>query len=226
MSSCTSSPSMSSCTSSPSVILYVIPVYVILYVIPVYVILYVIPVYDILYVIPVYVILYVIPIYVILYVIPVYVILYVIPVYVILYVILTLGTRASKHRPTKDAWGGEQEKEGEERRGGGHWTILGGPEYGPGSDPAESYGPQPDYENRHSEVDSAGSYDPYMDYYKGYADYGDYGECRAISLRLDLGFDYVEDPSMEVEEVLYGDPPNFSDVESVDSTPVPEPHRG
>ncbi|KAK1789907.1 hypothetical protein P4O66_002236 [Electrophorus voltai] len=102
--------------------------------------------------------------------------------------------------------------------GGGRWTILGGPpKYGPGSDSAESYRPQPYSEDRHAEVDSAGSYDPYMDFHEGYTDYGEYGECRDISLRSDLGFDYGEDSSMEVEEVLYGDPPNGSDVESADS---------
>ncbi|KAK1793812.1 hypothetical protein P4O66_001539 [Electrophorus voltai] len=56
-----------------------------------------------------------------------------------------------------------------------------------------------------------------MDYYKGYVDYGDNGECSDVSLWSDLGFDYVEDPSMEVEEVLNGDPPNVSDVESAAS---------
>ncbi|KAK1795100.1 hypothetical protein P4O66_010283 [Electrophorus voltai] len=57
--------------------------------------------------------------------------------------------------------------------------------------------------------------DPYMDFYEGYTDYGGNGECD-ISLRSDLGFDYGEDLSMEVEEILYGDPPNISDVESAD----------
>ncbi|KAK1789441.1 hypothetical protein P4O66_015370 [Electrophorus voltai] len=66
-------------------------------------------------------------------------------------------------------------------------------------------GPQPDW---HAEVDSTGSYDHYMDFHKGYTDYGEYRECCDVSLRSDLGFDYGEDPSMEVEEVFYGDPPN------------------
>ncbi|KAK1785825.1 hypothetical protein P4O66_003200 [Electrophorus voltai] len=35
--------------------------------------------------------------------------------------------------------------------------FWGGPAYGPGTDSAESYGDQPDYENLHSEADSAGS---------------------------------------------------------------------
>ncbi|KAK1796493.1 hypothetical protein P4O66_009522, partial [Electrophorus voltai] len=42
-------------------------------------------------------------------------------------------------------------------------------------------------------------------------------ECSNISLRSDLGFDYGEDPSMEVEEVLIGDPPIVNDVASADS---------
>ncbi|KAK1792982.1 hypothetical protein P4O66_001699 [Electrophorus voltai] len=41
--------------------------------------------------------------------------------------------------------------------------FWGGPVYGPGSDGAESYGEQPDQEDRYSEMDSAGSYDPYLD---------------------------------------------------------------
>ncbi|KAK1802507.1 hypothetical protein P4O66_021794, partial [Electrophorus voltai] len=76
-----------------------------------------------------------------------------------------------------------------------------GPEYGPGSDSAESYRSQPDYEDRHSEGDSAGSSDPYMEYYEGYVDYEDRGECSDVSLRSNLGSNYVEDPPMEVEEV-------------------------
>ncbi|KAK1803195.1 hypothetical protein P4O66_021722, partial [Electrophorus voltai] len=59
--------------------------------------------------------------------------------------------------------------------GGTHWRILGGPVYGPGSDSADSYRDQPDYNNQHSEVDSAGTYDPYMDYSEGYAEYGERG---------------------------------------------------
>ncbi|KAK1804707.1 hypothetical protein P4O66_003563 [Electrophorus voltai] len=100
---------------------------------------------------------------------------------------------ASLHTPTT----------GEEATGG----FLGSPEYGP----------QLDYEDRHLEGDSTGSYDSNMDYYEGYADYGDNGECSNVSLWSDLGFNYGEDLSMEVEEVLYGDPPNISDVESADS---------
>ncbi|KAK1785827.1 hypothetical protein P4O66_003202 [Electrophorus voltai] len=150
-----------------------------------------------------------------------------------------------KHRPMKDAWEGEQKKEGEERKQmpfynpsretlhpgltpdfhnrGGHWTILGGPEYGPGSDSVESYRPQPDYEDWHLEVDSAGCY---LDYYEGYLECGDRGECSDVSLQSDLESDYVEDPPMEVEEVLYGDPPTDSDVQSAiskkDEPPVPK----
>ncbi|KAK1795689.1 hypothetical protein P4O66_001179 [Electrophorus voltai] len=56
-----------------------------------------------------------------------------------------------------------------------------------------------------------------MDFYKGYVDYGDYRECSDINLWSDLGFDHGEDLSMEVGEVLNGDPPNISYVESTDS---------
>ncbi|KAK1793200.1 hypothetical protein P4O66_011601 [Electrophorus voltai] len=104
-------------------------------------------------------------------------------------------------------------------RGGGHWWILGGGWVWSR--------PQPDYGEQYVEDQySAGSKDPYMDYYEGYADYGGRGECSDISLRLDLGFDYVEDLSMEVEEVLYGDPLTDSDVESVISrSDEPPAHR-
>ncbi|KAK1786224.1 hypothetical protein P4O66_017932, partial [Electrophorus voltai] len=58
---------------------------------------------------------------------------------------------------------------GEETTG----RFWGGPEYGPGSDSAEFCRDQPDYENRHMEVDSTGSYDPYMEYYEPYANCGE-----------------------------------------------------
>ncbi|KAK1799539.1 hypothetical protein P4O66_000421 [Electrophorus voltai] len=89
----------------------------------------------------------------------------------------------------------------------------GGPGYGPGSDSMESYRVQ-NYEDRQTEVDSAGSYNPYMDYPEGYTDCGERGEYSDVSLRSDLGSDYVEDPPMEVE-VLYGDSLADSDVQPV-----------
>ncbi|KAK1792978.1 hypothetical protein P4O66_001696 [Electrophorus voltai] len=110
----------------------------------------------------------------------------------------------------------------EEEAAGRFW---GGPEYGPGSDSEESYRPQPDSEDWHTEVNSTGSYDQYMDFYEGYADHGEFGECSNVSLRSDGGFDYGEDPSMEVEEVLYGDPLNGSDVASADSESDEAPAR-
>ncbi|KAK1785527.1 hypothetical protein P4O66_018891, partial [Electrophorus voltai] len=130
-----------------------------------------------------------------------------------------------------------------------HWRILGGgPVYGPGSDSAESYGDQPGYDNRHSEVDSTGSYDLYMDHPEGHAEYGERVEYSDVSLRSDMGSNYGEDPPMEVEEVLPGDSLADSDICSVVSridepparnslyqgiqphtttrAPVPKPRRG
>ncbi|KAK1795558.1 hypothetical protein P4O66_001055 [Electrophorus voltai] len=95
---------------------------------------------------------------------------------------------------------------------GQYWAGHG---YGLGLDSAESYRDQLDYENRHSEVDSAGSYDPYMNYNEGYAEYGE--ECSDVSLRTDLEFDRGEEPAMEVEEGLRRGPPSVIDTESADS---------
>ncbi|KAK1804003.1 hypothetical protein P4O66_003760 [Electrophorus voltai] len=88
-------------------------------------------------------------------------------------------------------------------------------DYVPGLDSVESYRAQPDYEDRHTEVDFAGSYNPYMYYYEGYSDCGVRGEYSDISLQLDLGSVYVEDPPVEVKEVLYGDSLTDCDVQSV-----------
>ncbi|KAK1794586.1 hypothetical protein P4O66_001307 [Electrophorus voltai] len=60
--------------------------------------------------------------------------------------------------------------------------FCGGPVYGLGSNSAESYGDQPDYENRHSEVDSTGFYGPYLEDISGYAGYGEKGECSDVIL--------------------------------------------
>ncbi|KAK1793746.1 hypothetical protein P4O66_001481 [Electrophorus voltai] len=94
-----------------------------------------------------------------------------------------------------------------------------------GLDSEESYSPQPDYEDWHTEVDSAVFYNHYMDFHEGHVDYGEYRECSDVSLRSDGGFDYGEDPSTEVEEVLYGDPSNGSDVASTDSENDETPAR-
>ncbi|KAK1800996.1 hypothetical protein P4O66_004743 [Electrophorus voltai] len=116
---------------------------------------------------------------------------------------------------------------GEKATGG----FLGGPGYGPVSDSMDSYRPQPDYgeryaEDQYSDMKFTESYNPFMDYCEGYADYGGNGECSDVSLWSDLGFDCVEDLSMEVEEVLFGDPPTDSDVESAvsrsDEPPAPK----
>ncbi|KAK1792930.1 hypothetical protein P4O66_001658 [Electrophorus voltai] len=100
-----------------------------------------------------------------------------------------------------------------------------GPVCGPGTDSAESYGDQPDYENRHSEVDSAGCYDPYREDYKGYAGYGERGECSDVSLRSDMGSDTEGDTPMEVEEDPHRDLPSHSDANSssIDEPPAPKP---
>ncbi|KAK1800730.1 hypothetical protein P4O66_005922, partial [Electrophorus voltai] len=81
----------------------------------------------------------------------------------------------------------------EESATGRSWE---GPECGPGLDFAESYGPTLDYRDW---------YNPGLG-----------GECRDVSLRLDSEFDCGEDPSMEVEEVLYGHSPSVSNTASAD----------
>ncbi|KAK1802029.1 hypothetical protein P4O66_004361 [Electrophorus voltai] len=101
--------------------------------------------------------------------------------------------------------------------------FSGGPEYGPVPDSAESYRPLPDSEDQYA--DSIGSYNHFMDFREGYADNGEYGECSDVSLRSDGEFDYGEDRSMEVEEVLYGDSSNGNDVASVDSESDEAPAR-
>ncbi|KAK1802534.1 hypothetical protein P4O66_004189 [Electrophorus voltai] len=112
------------------------------------------------------------------------------------------------------------------KRAEGHWWILGGAlrmvqgqTLRSPTNPSRTMGSST---LRYSEVHSAGFYDPYLDY----TDYGGNGECRDVSLRSDLGFDCVEDPSMAVEEVVYGDPPTDSDVESAvsrsDEPPAPK----
>ncbi|KAK1789619.1 hypothetical protein P4O66_015522 [Electrophorus voltai] len=98
--------------------------------------------------------------------------------------------------------------------------------YGSGLDSVESHRPQLDYEHRHPEVDSAGSYDLNMDCYEGYVNYGDRGECSDVSLQSDFKSDNMEDLPMEVEEVLYGDSLTDSDIQSAvsknDKPPPPK----
>ncbi|KAK1805902.1 hypothetical protein P4O66_012795, partial [Electrophorus voltai] len=74
---------------------------------------------------------------------------------------------------------------GERRR-----RILGGPECGAGSDSVESYKPESDYrdwygEDQYPELDSAWSYDPYMDDQEGYAALGESKEFSDVSFRSD-----------------------------------------
>ncbi|KAK1799589.1 hypothetical protein P4O66_000468 [Electrophorus voltai] len=106
--------------------------------------------------------------------------------------------------------------------------ILGGPEFGPGSDSAESYGPGSDYRDwyngvQYLESDSAGFYDPTMDYHEGYMDSERKGEYNDISLRSDFESDREEDPSMEVEKVLHRDPTSYSDIADSESDKPPAP---
>ncbi|KAK1802657.1 hypothetical protein P4O66_004171 [Electrophorus voltai] len=88
---------------------------------------------------------------------------------------------------------------------------------------AESYGDQPDYENRRSEVDSTGSYNPCLDDYGVYADYGEKGECSDISLRSDMGSDREQDTPMEVEEDSHRDLPSHSDAKGPENDALPTP---
>ncbi|KAK1792565.1 hypothetical protein P4O66_012499 [Electrophorus voltai] len=67
--------------------------------------------------------------------------------------------------------------------------FWGGPVYGPGSDGAESYGEQLEQEDRYLEMDSAGSYDPYLDDHMGDKDYGETEECNDVCLQSDRGSD-------------------------------------
>ncbi|KAK1788791.1 hypothetical protein P4O66_002601 [Electrophorus voltai] len=93
--------------------------------------------------------------------------------------------------------------------------------YGPGSDTAESYKDQLDYNNQQSEMDSTGSYDPCMDYSEGYTGYEAIGE---VSLRPDRKSDREGDTPMEVEEDPHRDLPSNSDANSPgnDEPPLPK----
>ncbi|KAK1792434.1 hypothetical protein P4O66_012381 [Electrophorus voltai] len=99
--------------------------------------------------------------------------------------------------------------------------FWGGPVHGPGSDFAESYGDQPDHEHRHSEMGSAGSYDPCLDNH--YTDYGETGECSNVSLRSDMGYYREEDTPMDVEKDPHRDLPSHSDAKSSENDEPPAP---
>ncbi|KAK1791064.1 hypothetical protein P4O66_002105 [Electrophorus voltai] len=99
--------------------------------------------------------------------------------------------------------------------------FLGGPVYGPGSDIAESYGEQPSQEDRYLEMDSAGSYDPCLDDYRGYTDYRETEECSDVCLRSDRGSDREEDAPMEVEEDPHRNLPSQSDVSKAPVSKAP-----
>ncbi|KAK1806680.1 hypothetical protein P4O66_005181, partial [Electrophorus voltai] len=67
--------------------------------------------------------------------------------------------------------------------------FWGGPVYGPGSNGTESCGEQPDQEDRYSEMDSAGLYDPYLDDHMGDTEYGETEECSDVCLQSERGSD-------------------------------------
>ncbi|KAK1797480.1 hypothetical protein P4O66_008331 [Electrophorus voltai] len=95
--------------------------------------------------------------------------------------------------------------------------FWGGPVYGPGSDGAESYGEQPDKEDRYSEMDSAGSYDPYLEDHRGDTDYRETEECSDVCLQSDSGSDCEDEAPMEVEEYTHRDLPSQGDAKSSES---------
>ncbi|KAK1792700.1 hypothetical protein P4O66_012627 [Electrophorus voltai] len=99
----------------------------------------------------------------------------------------------------------------------------GGPVYGPGSDGAESYGEQLDQEDRYSEMDSAGSYDPYLDDHREDTDYGETEECHDVCLQSDRGSDCEEEAPVEVEEYPRRDLPSHGDAKSSESKDLTAP---
>ncbi|KAK1785829.1 hypothetical protein P4O66_003204 [Electrophorus voltai] len=101
--------------------------------------------------------------------------------------------------------------------------FWGGPVYGPASDGAESYGEQPDQEDRYSAMDSAGSYNPYLDDHMGDTDYGETEECSDVCLQSDRGSDCEEEAPMEVEEYPHRDLPSHGDAKSSESKEPPAP---
>ncbi|KAK1790616.1 hypothetical protein P4O66_014492 [Electrophorus voltai] len=92
----------------------------------------------------------------------------------------------------------------------------------PGSNSAESCREQPDQEDRYSEMDSAGSYDPYLDDHMGDTDYGETEECSDICLQSESGSDCEEETPMEVE-YPHRDLPSHSDTKSSHSKEPPAP---
>ncbi|KAK1804735.1 hypothetical protein P4O66_003587 [Electrophorus voltai] len=101
--------------------------------------------------------------------------------------------------------------------------FWGGPVYSPGSDIAECYREQPDQEDRYSEMDSAGSYDPCLDVDRGYTDYGETEECSDICLWSERGSNREEESPMEVEEDPHRHLPSHDDAKSSQSKEPPLP---
>ncbi|KAK1804149.1 hypothetical protein P4O66_020191, partial [Electrophorus voltai] len=96
----------------------------------------------------------------------------------------------------------------------------GGPVYGPGSDGAESCREQPDQEDRYSEMDSAGSYNPYLEDHMGDTEYG---ECSDFCLQSERGSICKEEAPMEVEEYPHRDLLSHGDAKSSESKEPPAP---
>ncbi|KAK1797330.1 hypothetical protein P4O66_008294, partial [Electrophorus voltai] len=101
--------------------------------------------------------------------------------------------------------------------------FWGGPVYGPGSDGAESCGEQPDQESRYSEMDSAGSYDPYLDDRMGDTEYGETEEYSDVCLQSERGSICEKEAPMEVEEYPHRDLPSHGDARSSESKEPPAP---
>ncbi|KAK1803812.1 hypothetical protein P4O66_003736 [Electrophorus voltai] len=72
-------------------------------------------------------------------------------------------------------------------------------------------------------MDSAGSYNPYLDDHRGDTDYGETEECSNICLQSDRGSNYEEEVPMEVEEYPHRDLPSHGDAKSSESKEPPAP---
>ncbi|KAK1798691.1 hypothetical protein P4O66_006977 [Electrophorus voltai] len=103
--------------------------------------------------------------------------------------------------------------------------FWGGAVYGPGSDGAESCGEQPDQEDQYSEMDSPGSYDPYLDDRMGETEYGETEECSDVCLQSERDSVCEEEAPMEVEEYPHRDLPSHGDAKSSEPPAPKAPPR-